>query len=756
MENNECSVSDAISKYIALYGQSTLQTKIAHVIDGLKCVARRIIWTIGTNEKPRRVSAITGSVLEKYHPSGDMSISEAIARLAQPYNNIMPLIDSETNVGMYGGGRASAPRYLDVFAAKFTQDVYFNGIDSGVYPYIPTEYGEGHEPAYLIPKIPMALLTGDFGMAIGHKTELAMMEFNSVCELVKKYINLREQYGIDGIPNSVLFKETAELLVPDFPVYGLLRNRNELVKEYTRGNFETTVISDGVLEIYPTNITITSLPWGIAPGKVDKEMGEYMVSKLNSTTPKAILPKVEFMHKYFTEVGEHSSGDVEASLEFTIRRGVSPFAALSKLKDMTHFNGRFNPKTLLLNTGGICRYMNPLEVLEIWYNERVKSILNELKLVQNRYLRKVRELEAQIVIVDHTNEVTSIFQNSEDDIEACLILAKKFGLTEAQARYIKSISMSDLTRRGKGALAEEKEKIGQRLIDMRSRFSAIDKSIYEDVDELQKKYAKKSPRKCKFPDFVGAVKINDEGFIQVRSMNEMDEYMSRFDSRNVDIYLYPSGPKHKLVLKNDVVLDESELDHPREFIADQLVVTRFKPKYTLTNSDGCVGRLQGIKGSSDIDTTYVGDNILVIDGDGSVSQLPATDITLRKSIVAKGARRDVLYLSDQVAEEVIVAYCNTREKNIVRISRVTVGPGKILKIALGKTQVIGVFRVDSNFAMSIPVTYLNRCNVRHLYLNGSDFESNSNVKIDLSKKTSDDKRKIVPITKRSHIYKLNK
>jgi len=748
------SVSEAVSRNYALYGQSTLQTKIAHVIDGIKCVARRILWTIGTNEKPRRVTAITGSTLEKYHPSGDMSINDAISRLAQPYNNIVPLISSDTNVGMYGGGKASAPKYLDVYSAKFTQDVFFNGIDKEVYKYVQTEYGEGVEPEYLIPKIPMALITGDFGMAIGHKTELAMLELNSVCELVKKYISLKKQYGCNAIPNNVMFRETAELLIPDFPIYGLLRNRSKLMKEYSLGNYDVPVVVDGILEIHQNNITITSLPWGISPSKVDKELGSYMVEKLNSYTPKVIQSKLEFMHKHFNEVGEHSTGDVKASLELTMKRGVSPFLALEKLKELSHFNGKFNPNTLLLDTDGVCKYMTPINIVEIWYQERVKSILNELKIVQNRYVRKVRELEAQIIIIDHTNTVTKIFQESEDDIEACLKLAKRFGLTEAQARFIREISMADLTRKGKDALVLEKEKIEKHLDLMKAKFNAIDDAIYEDVDEIQRKYAKQYPRKCMFPDFTGAIRV-DNGFIQTRSVNEIDEYISRFGNNETDIVLYPSGPKNKFIVKDEMIYTEDSIEHPREFVADDYIVTRFKPKFTICmNNDGAVSRVQGIGTSKDLSTTFVGDQMLVIDSSYNVSQQPTSNISLRKTLGARGALFDSIYFSDMVADEVIVATCNSREKNNIRFSRVTVGKGKVLTVAIGKTEILGVFRVDCDFAVSVPNKYLNRCNVRHLLIKTSDIKTDSNVKIDLNKRMVNDGRRISKLGKGSYIYSI--
>lgn len=751
----EDNASDVISRYYGLYGQATLQTKIAHVIDGLKCVARRILWIIGTNEKPKRVATLAGAILEKYHPAGNTSIEDAIVRLAQPFNNIVPLISSDTNVGMYGGGRASASRYLDVFAAKFTQDVYFNGIDAGVYRYVRTEYEDGVEPEYLIPKIPMALLTGDFGMAIGHKTEMAMLELNAVCELVRIYSGLRKKYGANTIPKEILQKETAHLMVPDFPVFGLLRNRAQLIKDHVSGNYNVPVFTDGVLEVYPNAIHMSSFPWGIAPGKVDVELGSLMVAKLNSSTPKHLFNKVEFMQRCFTEVGEHSSGDVEASIELTLRRGVSPFEALEHLKKLAHFSGSFTPKTLMIDINGLCKYITPLDILGIWYEERVKSIMSELLIAQNKNTRKIRELEAQIIIIDHTDEVTAIYQKSADDDEASKGIANRFKLTESQARFIGTISMRDLTRKGKDTLIEDRDKAKEYLKVMQERFKYIDQSICDDATLIQKRYGKKHPRKSKYPDFIGAVKINNEGYVQFRTMEDIDMFMVRFDQKDVDVQLFPSGPKNKLVIQNDQVLEETKMDHSREFVANDFIVNRLKPKFTLCRNEETIYRVNGVHPSTDaMATTYIGDHFVEISEDCRVTLMPASSVVLRKNTSAKGVLSKVLHLSGVAADEVFVAYCNTREKNMLRLARVKTNGEKILKIPVGKTEVLGVYRIGDPCVISVPSQYLKRCGVRHVYVTGNELVPGTNLKVDLNKRATNDKRRLSRISKRSHVYEI--
>jgi hypothetical protein len=380
--------------------------------------------------------------------------------------------------------------------------------------------------------------------------------------------------------------------------------------------------------------------------------------------------------------------------------------------------------------------------------------MNELKIYQNKYIKKVRELEAQIVIIDHTKEVTDITQASQDEVEASFKLAKRFQLTEAQARFIMSISMRDLTRKGKDDLINEKERTHEHLIEMQRKFKYIDQSIYDEVESLQKKYSKSCPRKCKFPNFIGAVKIMGNGFVQFETMKDVDAFMTKFDAKDVDVILYPSGPNNKFIVRGNSVTDETDLDHPKEFVADDFVITRFKPKFTICEVEDTLSRLPGVcAGTKDVRATFVGDNFIQITNAGKVLKRASSEISLRKSMGAKGARHDVMYISDIVAPEVVVVYCNSREKNLIRVSRVTVDSGGILKIPIGKTKILGVYRIDCEFAISVPDEYLNRCVIRHVVMTGDQVNPNTNVKIDLNKKSLDDGRKLVK-ENRSHIYRI--
>jgi hypothetical protein len=765
MENSEFSeetTADVVVQAKMLdYAIHTHRSKLPHIVDGLKPIHRRILWTIKDSTKAHKVATWTGNIMAQYHPTGNASIEDAIARLAQPFNNIVPLVHSESNVGAYGGGDAAAARYLPVKASPFTVDLFFKGIDDSTYNYVPSETGEGLEPEYLIPKLPTALMTGSFGIAIGHKAQLQSINLKSLCELVRDYVVLKQSYG--NIPRSVLVEKLSHHLLPDFPVMSLLRNEKALLVNYRDSQFDSTVVTDGIFHITPTAITIRTLPYGENINSTYIHILEHLRGRDVYKKGKLVIAKDNFIFKYCQKVDDLSKGATEARLEITMKRGVSPFSILNQLKKLISFTKQWKPITLLIDKENISQYMTPLSILESWYLERSRSIMAELKHTQGRYIKRLRNLSALIIINEDVDFVLNLFKTSKTHEDTIMPLCKRFKLTQAQALFLSDLTMRQITSAGIQKLLEDKKETEIKLHTLQSRFLDIPKQISEDTEYLMKKYSDNCKRRCNSPDFIGIVHVSGvgttqigTGSIQYSSIIELEGILTRFNTDNTDIKLYPAGPKNKILVQDEVVYSEDDLSHPKDFIGDNFATTRMKPKFSIGLRKNTIYRVAGLhaKVDKDLRFIYVGDNFTSIDKRGNVDNVITTSVTVRKAVVSTGILTDIEHVSPVSAEEVYVIYTNSKQVNVVSIDRVKMGD-RIKKLPMGHTTIIAVVRVGEPLMFTVPKANVNRCNIRQFYISNKHFMGEvGHVKLELSRKACSDGRRVVRLSKNSQLYTI--
>ena len=752
-EYGDMTAEEVVERSMRDYGFHTHRSKLPCCVDGLKPIHRRILWTVKDDKKERKVISIAGAVLENYHPTGDASIADAISRLAQPFTNMIPLMHSDSNVGAYGGGDVAQARYLLVCISDFAKDVYFNGTDNSTLTMIPAETGVGYEPQYLIPRLPMALLTGNFGIAIGHKVQMNPINFTSLCKLVVDYVELATRYGIGKIPHNIKVEKLAKHMLPDFPTIGTIRNRKELVSAYNNSDFDVGVYGDGVLEIYPNKIVIKSLPYGESVGDMFIKLGNMRAGNLKG--------KSNFIAQHVQIVDDLLEGNTEATIELLMKRGHSPFMILNELKQVIGFTKRRKPSNFLLDKDGDSKYMHPFDILDTWYLERARSVTGEIKHRQTKYIRQIRELLALIVINDDMDFVVDLFRNKlkkypvTKAIDTINPLCERFGLTDTQARYLASLQLRQLTSTGVAELLKQKEDVEIKIKRLQEEFVSIPDIIRNDAEMLRRKYAAMAPRRYCIPAYIGAARINGNGYIQYTSYTELDKIIQLHGNNNVDIIDYPAHP-NRLVIEADKVTDESKLTHPKQFTADNLIVANHKPKYTILLANGCIRRIKGIVYAENTPSSghvYVSSTFTAITKTGEVTRMDASEVTLRKSAKSTGVKTDIIYISPIVDDDIYVCFCNTKRPNTVEVARLS-GTGKIMTLVIGKTTIIGVFPAGK-FDLSIPTEVLNRCSVRHMIITKDLCPIGKTVQILPNAKKLSNGTPITKRARRSNLYYID-
>ena len=713
---------DAFTKY------SNLEI-LPNCIDGLKLCLRRIITVMLANDQRMKGATLTGEVMNKLHPHGDSGIYDAIVRLGQPFSQVHPFVLIKGNFGAYGGGEYAASRYLDVQCDQFTKDLFSVNVDQRTLTYIPSETGSGVEPAYYVPRLPTTLLTGSFGVSVAYKSVIPHFNFVAVCNFVEKFIQLRKQHPLDYQKH---YSEIAEYCIPDFPTNCLIRNKEELLKSYEVGNFNTSIIMDGMIDIGPQEINLRTIPHGAAFEKVFKKVGDMMNS-------------ANFVSANFTEINDLTTGTEYGNIQFKMKRGVNPFEIIDELKRVCTFTQSWTPIWTFVDKEGYICPMNPMELIEIWYLARHRSILGALKFQNIDLFKQYRKLMALIIIADHTDAVLKIFKDAENREATVPILSKKFGLTREQAEYIATLQLHQITHQGKDDLLKALQTVKEKIKNLQEKFVDIDGIILKDVEDLKKTYGTVCKRRSLIPSFIGAVSLKDYGgFIQFSSMQEMVHLIRRWGKYTAyDILLYP-GSCNKIVHDGVSVVSDEKLDLPKEFKASRLELLKVKPKSSVSLKNDTIMRIDSIVPFDKKHgiTAHVGVGFTALDRDFVMRQVSTTQVPKRNSFDAFGNKSNLLYFNGICADEVVIAAVNNKLPNQVDLVRLKENE-KYTHPLLGKTVVLGMWKYGSPISFSVPSEFLSRCGTKNvLILKVHElFDSSRKVTLFMTKhRTNNDKK----------------
>ena len=735
----DVTASEIVESNMNKYARHVLLELLPNHVDGFKLIHRRILLALGTTDDKMKGSALIGKVMGRYHPHGDASIYGAIIRLAQPFNQIHPFVKVFGNVGDYSGEAAAAARYIDVTSSEFSRDVFFNKTNSKTLTYIPSETGVGVEPAYFIPVIPTALITGTHTIAVGVKSIVPYLELQNVCSLVEKFVTTRKENPLEY---SDKLPALSKYLVPDTPAHSLLRNAKELIAKYQIGEFGTSVIMDGILELYPDSIHVRTIPYGRDLKDTLEILGKLMKS-------------ANFITANFQEVSDISTGFEYGDVKLLMKRSVDPFSVIDDLKRAIRFTVKQNYLWNFTNKNGTLLELTPFDILARWYDIRCRSILGDLKYSSSDLFKQYRRLLALIVVADHTDEVLTIFKKADNREATIEPLCTRFKLTENQAKYLSTLQMHQITKQGKDALLQELESVKGKISQLQTKFTDIDNIIVSESDFIKNKYKEVTKRRLKYPSFIGAVNIVGSGFIQYESLKELCVIEKRWNKKDLSIIGYPTGCSSVLVRNGDLITSDKVLAHPKEFKADEILPYKYKPKHSIHFGNGLIFRTSDIffKSDSDRKSIPICDEFMVLDSKYKLLQYKATDVTKRLALSAEGVKTDLKFVSSTFGESAIVVFVNEKKQNQLVFELVKVGD-KMDYPGLGRIHIYGIYNPNDMIILSIEGRHSFRSSIRHLYIpNPTELlKGATRITCMLSRKQFSNNIRMTPIDKHSDIW----
>jgi topoisomerase-4 subunit A len=441
------SLSEFASRAYLAYAMSVVKGRaLPSVEDGQKPVQRRILFTMremgNRSDTPHKKSArIVGDVIGKYHPHGDVAVYEAAVRMAQDFTLRYPLIDGQGNFGSRDGDSPAAYRYTEVRLTTFAEHVLLSELDRGTVDFADNYDGTQQEPSLLPARLPVLLLNGASGIAVGMATEIPPHNLKEVAEACA----LTLEAGDDSKP------VTRPIKGPDFPGGGqIISSREEIKKMYESGRGSVRVRARWSVEKLARGqyrIAVTELPPNTSAAKVQAEIDE-LTSPKPKTGKKSLTPdQVNLKNAALAlleSIRDDSDGEHPVRLVLEPRTGKVEADELMQFF-LAHTSMESNVSLNLVTIGrdGRPRQMGLAEVIGEWTAFRLDVLERRLKHRATEVADRVHILDGRMIAFLNIDKVIKVIRNS-DEPKPDLIRA--FKLSERQAEDILEIRLRQLAR----------------------------------------------------------------------------------------------------------------------------------------------------------------------------------------------------------------------------------------------------------------------------------------------------------------------
>jgi topoisomerase-4 subunit A len=453
------------------YAIATVKDRaLPRVGDGQKPVQGRILysmWTSNTRSGTKRTksAAVVGDVLGKLHPHGDQSVYDALVRLAQDFTMRYPLIDGEGNFGSRDGDEAAAYRYTEARLTKFAE-VLLSEIDQGTVDFIPNYDGTREEPTILPARLPVVLLNGASGIAVGMATEIPSHNLNEVAAAAIAMIRDPE-LNVTGLMKHIKG--------PDFPGGAqIITPRAELKEAYTSGRGSVRVRARWSIERLARGqwqMVVVELPPGTSAKKVLEEIDAITNPQSKpgrkSLTPEQVREK-QLMLSMLDKARDESDRTHAVRLVFepkTSRVDETEFTNLLLAK--TGMEGNVPINLVMVGLDGRPTGKNLRDIISEWIRFRFELVTRRTRHRLAQVLDRVHVLEGRMIVLLNVDKVIRIIRNA-DDPKAELI--KAFKLSERQADDILEIRLRQLAKL-------EHIKIEQELKDLQKEQKGLEKIL---------------------------------------------------------------------------------------------------------------------------------------------------------------------------------------------------------------------------------------------------------------------------------------
>lgn len=455
------------------YSMSVIVSRaLPDVRDGLKPVHRRVLYGmrelgLSANRTYKKSARIVGEVLGKYHPHGDSSVYYAMVRMAQDWSLRYPLVDGQGNFGSIDGDSPAAMRYTEARFKKITEEILAD-LEKETVDFQNNFDDTLTEPTVMPTKLPILLVNGTSGIAVGMATNMPPHNLNEVCDAIAAYID-NEDIDIEELITHVK--------APDFPTGGIIYGYEGVKEAFLTGRGRVVVRGKSHIEVTPTGkelIVITEIPYLVNKAEMIQKVAELVNEK-----------KIEGI--------SHANDESDRTgmrIVFELKRDAIANVVLNQLYKFTALQSSFNVNNIAL-VNGRPMMLNLKDLIKHFVEHRHDVILKRTIYDLRKAEERAHILEGLLIALDHLDEVIALIRASANADEAREGLMKNFALSEIQANAILEMRLQRLTGLERDKIRLEYDEIVKLIAHLKEiiEFKHLRSQIVKDeTAELKAKF----------------------------------------------------------------------------------------------------------------------------------------------------------------------------------------------------------------------------------------------------------------------------
>ena len=456
------------------YSMSVIVSRaLPDVRDGLKPVHRRILYDMSAelnlySDKPTRKSArIVGDVLGKFHPHGDLSVYDAMVRLAQDWSMRYPLVDGQGNFGSMDGDSPAAMRYTEARMKKITDEVMAD-IDKETVDWTLNFDDTIPEPTVLPTKIPLLLVNGASGIAVGMATNMAPHNLGEVVDACCAYVDNPD------IECEELLKYVK---APDFPTGGIIYGYEGVREALLTGRGRVVMRARTEIEHTASGrecIVITEIPYMVNKAEMIKKIADMInekkiegISYINDESDRNGLRIIVIL--------KH---DAVASVVLNTLYKNTPLQTVFPVNNIALVNGR--PQLLNLR-----------DLVKHFVNHRHDVVVRRTRFELRKAEERLHIVLGLLIAQDNIDEIVHIIRSSQTPDAAKQTMIQRFGLSDIQASAIIEMRLRALTGLEHGKLVAERDELEKQIAHLKEVLANVGMQleiVKQELLEVKEKY----------------------------------------------------------------------------------------------------------------------------------------------------------------------------------------------------------------------------------------------------------------------------
>ena len=409
------------------YSMSVIVSRaLPDVRDGFKPVHRRVLFGMDGlglrhTSQTKKSARIVGEVLGKFHPHGDSSVYDAMARMAQDWSLRYPLVFGQGNFGSMDGDPVAAMRYTEAKLSKLSDEVLAD-LDKDTVDFQNNFDDSLQEPTVLPTKVPLLLLNGSSGIAVGMATNMAPHNLTECCDAICAYVDN---------PDITVEELMQYVKGPDFPTGGIIQGRQGIKDAFETGRGRIVIRSKTEIEVSDSGretIVVTEIPYMVNKREMIEKIAELVETKKidgiayinDETTMKGVRIVIRLKK------------DANANVVLNMLYKYSPLQSSFSVNDVALVNGR--PRTLNLK-----------DLIKYFVRHRHDVIVRRTRFDLEKAQKRAHILEGLLKALDVIDQIINIIRASKSVEDAKNELMATFGFTDVQATAIVEMRLRQLT-----------------------------------------------------------------------------------------------------------------------------------------------------------------------------------------------------------------------------------------------------------------------------------------------------------------------